>query len=117
MQALPGPHNNLDYFCTRLIIRKIISIFLLLVLSIQLLPLKQTVTWLLGGQMTEELVHTGDDGKSSHPGDDLYKQFLPVYSPTLVHSVLLTSLALGHDRSEDLKGRHADDITTPPPNC
>jgi hypothetical protein len=100
-----------------LIIKKTISIFLLLVLSIQLLPLKQTVTWLLGGQMTEELVHTGDTGKSSRPGDDLHKQFLPVYYPTLVQSILLTSCAVRHELSEELKGRHADDITTPPPNC
>jgi hypothetical protein len=79
--------------------------------------MRQTVKWLLGGQMTEELVHAGDTGKSNRPGDDLCKHFLPVYYPTLVQSVLLTALSAAHHLSEDLNGRHADDITTPPPNC
>lgn len=86
-------------------------------LSIQLLPLKRTITWLLGGQMTEELVHTADTGKANRCGDDLQKHFLPVYYPTLVQSILLPSLTTGHALSEDLQGRHADDINTPPPNC
>lgn len=71
----------------------------------------------MGGQMTEEIVHTGDTGKSNRTVDELHKQFLPVYYPTLVQSILLGSLSSGHARSEDLNGRHADDITTPPPNC
>ena len=78
--------------------------------------MKQTVNWLLGGQMTEELVHTADTGKASRSGDDLQKHFLPVYYPTLVQSISLTALTACHARSEDLEGRHADDITTPPPN-
>lgn len=79
--------------------------------------MRQTVKWLLGGQMTEELVHAGDTGKVPRPGDDLCKHFLPVYYPTLVQSALLTAKNTAHLRSEDLKRRHADDIQTPPPNC
>ncbi|HWK06278.1 MAG TPA: hypothetical protein VNS58_21715 [Puia sp.] len=98
-------------------IRKIISVFLLLVLCIQLLPLKQTIAWLLGNQVTEELVHSDDTGKSNRSGDDLCKHFLPVYYPTLVPSILPVFLVNLPDQAEGLEGRHADDILTPPPNC
>jgi hypothetical protein len=93
---------------------KIISVFLLLVLCAQLLPLRQTITWLLGGQATEELAHADDTGR---PGDDLQKNFLPVYSPSLVPYTLLKSQALAPARTVELPSRHADDIPTPPPNC
>ena len=97
-------------------IRKVISIFLLLVLCAQLLPLKQTISWLFGGQATEELVHA-DDSKSSRPGDDFQKNFLPVYSPTLVQWILHNSSKADPSHAVELPARHADDIPTPPPNC
>ena len=96
-------------------IRKIISLFLLLVLCAQLLPLRQTITWLLGGQATEELVHA-DDSDPGRPGDDLQKSFLPVYSPTLIQWTLQNSARTAPLKVE-LPSRHADDIPTPPPNC
>ena len=105
------------YFCDSLKVRKIISVFLLSVLFVQFLPLKQTIAWLLGSQMTEELVHSDDDGKSNRPGDDQHKHFLPVYYPTLVQSISQGSLIALHDQAEGLTGRHADDIPTPPPLC
>jgi hypothetical protein len=79
--------------------------------------LKQTIAWLLGNQVTEELVHTDDTGKLSRSGDDLHQHFLPVYYPTLVPSILPTFLLSLPDQAEGLEGRHADDILTPPPNC
>ncbi|HEY4208515.1 MAG TPA: hypothetical protein VGM31_16935 [Puia sp.] len=95
--------------------KKIISVFLLLVLSIQLLPLKQTIAWLLGGQATEELVHVDDSGKSH--GDDLTKKFLPVEHPTLIQSILISAHQTIPHQVEALEARHADDIFAPPPNC
>jgi hypothetical protein len=97
--------------------KKIISVFLLLVLCVQLLPLKQTIVWLLGGQATEELVHGDADGKSGRPGDGLNKDFLPVYHPTLIQSIMISSHIPVPHQCEGLEGRHADDILTPPPNC
>jgi hypothetical protein len=96
-------------------IRKVISLFLLLVLCAQLLPLKQTISWLLSGQATEELVHA-DDGDSSRTGDDFQKDFLPVYSPTLVQWSLQNPPKADPSHVVDLPARHADDIPTPPPN-
>jgi hypothetical protein len=100
-------------------IRKLISVFLLLVLSVQLVPLKQTIAWLLGNTITEEVVHTDDDTHGSGcSGNDLHKHFLPVCSPTLVSSMFrLRFILVNPGHMEDLPGRHADDIPTPPPNC
>lgn len=111
------------YFCDSLKTRKLISIFLLLVLCIQLLPLKQTIAWLLGSQVTEELVHTG--GKSdtgnpddNNPGNELGKHFLPGYPPSLSQTAALSSSPRGlYGHAIELPRRHADDIPTPPPNC
>jgi len=85
------------------------------VLSAQLLPLRQTIAWLLGGQVTEELVHADDS--SARPGDDLQKNFLPVYSPTLVQLSSQSESKVTHVIVVELPSRHADDIPTPPPNC
>jgi len=89
------------------------------VLSAQLLPLKQTIVWLLGGQATEELVHADDssDGKGGRAGDDLHKNFLPVYSPTLVQLSSQSKSKVAPAIAVELPSRHADDIPTPPPNC
>jgi hypothetical protein len=95
--------------------RKVISLFLLLVLCAQLLPLRQTISWLLGGQATEELVHA-DDSDAGRPGDDLQKSFLPVYSPTLIHRTLQNTANAAPSMAVELPSRHADDIPTPPPN-
>ena len=105
------------YLRRNLAIRKIISVFLLLVLCVQLLPLKQTIAWLLGGQATEELVHADDGGKSNRGGDDLTKHFLPVEHPTLMQSILISAHKPIPHQGEGLEARHADDILTPPPNC
>jgi hypothetical protein len=93
--------------------RRIISVFLLLVLSAQLLPLKQTMAWLLGGQATEELAHAENPGRT---GDNWQKDFLPVSLPTLEHYSHTPATQLHSTHSPALPLRHADDIPTPPPN-
>ena len=100
-----------------MILKKVITVFLLLVLSVQLLPLKQTIAWLLGGQATEELVHSDEPGKKGGSGDDLHKHFLPVSSPALDESVFTGAITRLTAQAQGLTGRHADDIPTPPPNC
>jgi len=96
--------------------RKIIAVFLLLVLSAQLLPLKQTMVWLLGGTATEELAHANDPSPN-RAGNDWQKDFLPVSIPTLEHYSHIPTTPLHSSHSPALPLRHADDIPTPPPNC
>jgi len=95
--------------------KKIISFFLVLVLSIQLLPLKQMASWLIRNQVTEELVHTCDSCKN--PGLDEVHKHLPTRQDLLpTHLFNISQGSLHHD-AETLFARHADDIPTPPPNC
>jgi hypothetical protein len=95
--------------------KKLISLFLILVLSIQLLPLKQMVSWLITNQVTEELVHTCDSGKN--PGlDEVHKHFPTRQDLFLTHLFDVSQGSMYHD-AEALIARHADDIPTPPPNC
>jgi hypothetical protein len=103
-------------FLLRLKTRKIISVFLLLVLCAQLLPLKQTISWLLSGTATEEISHANNPG-SNRAGDNWQKDFLPVSFPTLELYSHIRSTSLHALTSLALPLRHADDIPTPPPNC
>ena len=96
---------------------KIISFFLILVLSIQLLPLKQMISWLLRNQVTEELVHNCDSGKAkTAPFDEIHKHFHESNNIGISRLFLNLSGSIHHD-AVALIARHADDIHTPPPNC
>ncbi|MBS1596878.1 MAG: hypothetical protein JST75_01540 [Bacteroidetes bacterium] len=95
--------------------KKFISIFLILVLSIQLLPLKQMVSWLITNQVTEELVHIHDSGKITGL-DEVHKHFAPGQDFFSTHIFNISQGSVHHD-AEALIARHADDIPTPPPNC
>jgi hypothetical protein len=97
-------------------LKKIISVFLILVLSIQLLPLKQIVSWLSSGQMTEEIVHANDSGKNNSGLEEIHKHFPDVQHLVTPHSIYFSTGSIYHD-AEALIRRHADDIPTPPPNC
>jgi hypothetical protein len=93
-------------YCGSLKTQKVISLFLLLVLCIQLTPLRKTISWLLSGQSTEELVHTGES--------DAY---LPEYTVIAVVRPMASIERLHPAPAVELPRRHADDIPTPPPNC
>jgi hypothetical protein len=96
--------------------KKIISVFLVLVLSIQLLPLKQTICWLIRNSVSEEIVHAGDSGKVNPGPDELHKQVPGWPEFTLPPSSIDSPGSIHHD-AVALIARHADDIPTPPPNC
>jgi len=97
-------------------LKKAISIFLLLILSIQLLPVKQIVGWLLSGQMTEEIVHAKDSSKNPGFGEEMNKHFL-ANNHSYNISPIIVSFTASHHQAEAIIARHADDIPTPPPNC
>ena len=96
--------------------KKIISFFLVLVLSIQLLPLKQMISWLIQSQLTEEIVHAGDSGKGNAGLDEVHK-WIPGIQHTISLSLQNDARGSIHHDAEALIARHADDIPTPPPNC
>jgi len=98
-------------------LRKHISIFLLLVLSVQLLPVRQTISWLLRNQVTEELAADAKNAaKNSRIADEDHKLL-----PSVLFHVGTVAPAQKSPAQIDygmlVPARHADDIPTPPPNC
>ncbi|HEY2349720.1 MAG TPA: hypothetical protein VGH64_11915 [Puia sp.] len=97
-----------------MILKKLISYFLILVLCIQVLPLQQVAAWLSSGQVTEEIAHDLDGAKSkSQFGKDA------VLSLQSFHAGSQALSAPGinrHPHDETLMIRDADEILIPPPN-
>jgi hypothetical protein len=87
-----------------------------MVLSIQLLPLKQMIGWMISNQLSEEIVHSTDDGKNNPGLDEVHKHFPGWQDFNTGYSALFSPGSIHHD-AEKLIARLADDIPTPPPNC
>ena len=97
-------------------IKKLIPLFLVLVLSIQFLPLQRIAAWLSSGQITEELAHGLDTAKSkSLPGEKDPALLLHVFNAGS-QALLMSTLNKFHS-DETLLIRDADEILTPPPNA
>lgn len=96
--------------------KKAVSTFLILVLSLQLLPLKQMVSWLISNQVTEEILHGGDGTKKTAGDlDEVHKWINADHQLSIELLSKKSGLAICHD-AEVLCARLADDIPTPPPN-
>lgn len=96
--------------------KKIISIVLTLVLSIQLLPLAQISTVMYQNQqMTEEIPHS-DKPMTPSFTEEIHKHFV-----TASHGELMQLAELRIDESihhaETIYSRFSDDVQTQPPNA
>ncbi len=96
--------------------KQLIAFFLLLVLSIQILPLQRIAAWLSSGQATEEISHNINPVKAKPGLHDEQDPFI-VHTYNAGIDPLSDSDKLSHNRDELLFIRDADDIITPPPNC
>ncbi|HET7002243.1 MAG TPA: hypothetical protein VFI33_13065 [Puia sp.] len=96
-------------------VKKLIPLFLILVLSIQLLPLQRIVAWLSSGQVTEELVHGLDSSKSKSSSFEKDPALLIQYFHT-GDPALLTAILNKFHSDETVLIRDADEILSPPPN-
>jgi hypothetical protein len=97
-------------------IKKLTSVFLFLVLSIQVVPLQQIAAWLFSSTLTEEITHTVNTVKSNPDTDEIHPLYSLYGCNSCVHS-MLASFLIKHHQAEELFFRHADDILSPPPNC
>ena len=95
--------------------KKLIPLFLILVLSIQFLPLQRIAAWLSSGQVTEEIAHGLDTAKSKSLPDGKDPALLLQFFNT-GGLALLTSVLNKFHSDETLLIRDADEILTPPPN-
>jgi len=98
-------------------LKKLVNIFLILVLALQVLPVKQMGRMLFGNQWTEEMPHDADDiEKDMAKKAEGKSEFL---LPTIEsHTVVFTNAcAYTHQLDCILPHNHSGDIHTPPPNC
>lgn len=92
------------------------SIFLLLVLSIQLLPLVQISSAMYQSQqMTEELPHSDEPATPSF-AEEIHKHFVSVTHEELIQLSELKVTELIH-LAEKVYSRFSDDVLTQPPNA
>lgn len=93
-----------------------ISIFLTLVLSIQLLPLAQiSAAMYQSQQMTEEMPHNDNSTVPSFT-EELHKHFVNVSFDEFIHFTELRITELIH-HAEKKYSRFSDDVITQPPNA
>lgn len=95
--------------------KKIITAFLILVMVLQLLPVKQAVRYFfIDNFMVEEMLHVNNDAtKNFRLLDEDHS--IPGFDFTLHHYVLLNNPIYYHF-AEILPSIQAADIHTPPPN-
>jgi len=70
---------------------------------------------MISNQVSEEIVHGTDNGKSNPGLDEIHKHFPGYQNLGLILPVHFEPGSIHHD-AEALIARHADDIPTPPPN-
>jgi hypothetical protein len=98
---------------------QLISLFLAVVMSIQMAPLKQIGVALSSNQWTEELPHGVEKGESEDGcKEGIYAPlYLPVTPPDYSsHHKAIASNAYIHT-SEQIPSNHSTDVVSPPPDA
>lgn len=96
--------------------KKICTYFLLLVLTIQILPIQQMGSLLFSNQFTEELAHSVEIEKNFLKQGAVKSDYLSAASFTLA-SLFINSSSQYLHFADAIPQNHADDIHVPPPNC
>jgi len=95
-------------------VKKVIAFICLLVLSIQVIPLRQIGSMLFNNQITEEIAHGSDCGKKMN-GEKEVHNFFPVVFNTNAREITGTNNQSIYSRSRLVK-LHVAEVPTPPPN-
>lgn len=96
--------------------KKICTLFLLLVLSIQMLPVQQMGNALFSNQFTEELPHSPDVDKDFSKKEMGKTDYLSTPLFAIGPNSINTSLP-HHHMKDAIPQNHTGDIHVPPPNC
>jgi hypothetical protein len=96
---------------------KIISFFLLLLLTLQVLPLKQIGKMLGSNQWTEELPHDFADEEGKAPIVNFNHPFLPPSEYAQSPTVFAEAKAMAYIHlSDQIPCNHSTEVVTPPPD-
>lgn len=93
---------------------KIISLFLALLMTLQMLPIAQIGSMLSNNQWTEELPHSHDD--SGKADQAKFSSTLPPEQYYLTSGSLNIELKIRVHIPEAIPTNHSTDIVTPPPD-
>lgn len=96
-------------------LKKIIALFCVVVLCMQLLPVQQLGAVLFNNQITEEIAHTPDCAKAS----SIEKQtddYLLTHTISSEHNLSCTNNCNIHVHAAALVKLHVAEVQTPPPN-
>ena len=95
--------------------KKLCTFFLLLVLSVQILPVQQMGNALFSNQFTEEIPHSLDIDKSFAKKSTFTSDYLSTL-PLAISSVYIDFSFEHHFMSDAIPQNHTGDIHVPPPN-
>lgn len=103
------------YICSILKLKKIITTFLILVMVLQLLPVKQAIRYFfIDNVMVEEILHVNKNATKNFKLLD-EDHIIPDFDFSQ-HQYFLVNNKLSHYFTEVLPAVHAAEIHTPPPN-
>jgi len=96
--------------------KKIISCFLIVVLALQLIPLRQVIQYfLIDNQLTEEIVDAHSSAAKKMRLLDEDHKVMPTLDHLFSQLAIIDNISYFH-YSEMLPDFHSADIQTPPPN-
>jgi hypothetical protein len=96
--------------------KKVINIFLILILSVQVLPVQQMGAALFSNQFTEEIPHSLDVEKDGFKKMQGKSEFLDWANPDILFITIPSEEKFIHN-NESLPHNHTNEILVPPPNC
>ncbi|HEX8462290.1 MAG TPA: hypothetical protein VF623_12705 [Segetibacter sp.] len=90
---------------------------MLLLLTVQVLPIARIGNILSSNQWTEELPHSTGDEEGKAPLANFNHPFLPPYEHATTISVFSETKALAYIHlSEQIPSNHSTEVVTPPPD-
>lgn len=103
-------------FAQPAMVKRIINIFLVLILSVQILPIQQMGKLLFTNTFTEEIPHSLDTGPEQAKQNESKSDF--IYMPEISHLRLIDISTLKRPVvSVAIPQNHTTEIHVPPPNC
>lgn len=103
-------------FSRRFMTRKITTLFLLLVLSIQMMPIQQMGNALFCNQFTEEIPHSLDADRDFSKKTTCHSDYLST-GPLAIELTGRDIIFQHRDSIDPIPENHTRDIDVPPPNC
>lgn len=95
-------------------LKKVIALICLIVLSTQVIPVRQIGAMLFNNQLTEEIAHGSDCGKKGNSEKEVHN-FFPTVSNISIKELAVTNNQSIYSRSS-LVNLHIAEVPTPPPN-